>query len=319
MKQHLARGEDIPDELYINAVIAKIKEFYPALTHEEFLDKLKGLSAPVQEVNIEETEGDAVVEEGQEVQANDEENSREFYLPEESGPVQRKINYTQGWILIGYPNNYEQLKALERALSGFITVDEQESSEAEIRKNRAEIVVKAPAKNIIPRKLIRGGIDVALILDVTKEECLRRALGRRIDPTTRIVYHLEDNPPPVDQSPLIERLISINDPENSEASLIDKLTRYDKNREDMENWLKIFGIEEAQINCLQKFDGFGNRENIHAVVEAHLIQLLEFKMMEYERMLDEVNQIAIKKQEEEEERQRQEKEDARVRFVLKSQ
>lgn len=90
------------------------------------------------------------------------------------------------------------MKELETALSNFRPKDETPNSEAEIRKKRADLVVKAPAVEILPRKLILGGIDCTIILDIQKDEAMRRALGRRIDPKTNKMYHLDDIPPPVD-------------------------------------------------------------------------------------------------------------------------
>jgi len=307
IRECLAKGEEVPDELYIKAVVLKIKEFYPALTHEELLQEIQEMQT---------------VEEHEQIEQNGESNESFEEAPESaertgrSAAKQKKHRSTKGWILTGYPNNYEQVKGLEKALSGFITADEKGSSEAETRKERAEIVVKAPAKEIVTRKLIRGGIDAAIILDVPKEECIRRAVGRRVDPETGVVYHLEDNLPPTNESPLIERLISINNPENSEASLIDKLTKYDKNKDNIEKWLSMFGIEELKTSCLQKFNGFGIREDVHAQVEAHLDMIVDHKMKEYNQILNEAQQSEQRKLQEEEDRLKKEQEDARVRVLL---
>ena len=310
MKEYLARGKEIPQHLYIKAIVTKIKEFYPALSHEEFLDELRRIRGIPNKQNESSSHHD------QSAQQDDVERSHhsidEIKSEARETAAAERPKYSKGWVLMGYPNNYEQLKALENALSGFIPSDEQGNSEAENRKERAELVVRAPAKNIVPRRLIRGGLDAAVILDITKEESLRRALGRRVDPNTGIVYHLEDNPPPTDEAPLIERLVSINNAENSEASLIDRLTRYDKNSQEMENWLKIFGFEEIQVNCLQKFEGIGKREDIHAEVGNHIEKLLEYKALEQDRMLEAVELEAKRKIEEEEQRKIQEQEDARV-------
>lgn len=310
IKECLAKGEEVPDELYVKAVVLKIKEFYPALTHEELLQE------------IQEMQGAEETQEAEQIEQNGGSNVSFEEAPssaERTGrsATKKKSRSTKGWILTGYPNNYEQVKGLEKALSGFITADEKGSSEAETRKERAEIVVRAPAKEIVTRKLIRGGIDAAIILDVPKDECVRRAVGRRVDPETGVVYHLEDNLPPTNQSPLIERLISINNPENSEASLIDKLTKYDKNKDNIEKWLSMFGIEELKASCLQKFNGFGNREDVHAQVEGHLEMIIDHKMKEYNQILNEAQQSEERKRQEEEELLKQQQEDARVRIVEK--
>lgn len=40
----------------------------------------------------------------------------------------------------------------------------------------------------------------------SNETCLRRAFGRRYDNHNHSLYHLDTNPPPVDNAPLIERV-----------------------------------------------------------------------------------------------------------------
>jgi hypothetical protein len=44
------------------------------------------------------------------------------------------------------------------------------------------------------------------MLDASEEECQRRLTGRKIDPTTQVVYHPEDNPPPEGDAKLRDRL-----------------------------------------------------------------------------------------------------------------
>lgn len=55
--------------------------------------------------------------------------------------------------------------------------------------------------------MINGGIDIAFYLDIDKKESLRRACGRRIDKLTGSEYHLDENLPPIDNAPLVERLV----------------------------------------------------------------------------------------------------------------
>ncbi len=74
---------------------------------------------------------------------------------------------------------------LEKELSGFVVSDEVEKTELEKRLENAKKVVKPNAIEIIPRKLIKGGVDYVFYIDIKKEESLRRALGRRYEPFTR--------------------------------------------------------------------------------------------------------------------------------------
>jgi len=54
------------------------------------------------------------------------------------------------------------------------------------------LLVQPTGKEEPPKKLIRSGIDAVIWIDCSREECMRRALGRRYDPVNEKVYHIED-------------------------------------------------------------------------------------------------------------------------------
>lgn len=60
-------------------------------------------------------------------------------------------------------------------------------------------------------------MDAVIIINVPSQECKRRSVNRKIDPTTNTIYHLEDNPPPDNDNKLKDRLQEYIDPE-SDAS-----------------------------------------------------------------------------------------------------
>lgn len=150
------------------------------------------------------------------------------------------------------------------------------------------------------------------MLEVTKAECLRRALGRRIDLNTQKIYHIDDNPPPMNQSPLVEYLVPINSPDDSELVIVEKHNYYDINSQQVEDWFRNFGFEALQLSCLQKFDGSGAPIDIHTQVDELLTRILQLKQQEFDAFLEELATRKQREQEAEEERQRQEYEDARV-------
>ncbi len=58
-------------------------------------------------------------------------------------------------------------------------------------------VKQAEALEGLLNKVCRD-LDVVILFDVSDEEVIRRITGRRIDPKTGKVYHIEFNPPPED-------------------------------------------------------------------------------------------------------------------------
>lgn len=109
-------------------------------------------------------------------------------------------------VLLDFPQTYEQASLLETAITGFLTKDQREKTELENSLHSAEIIVKPTPIPVVPREKLKPGIDLIFHVDITKNESLRRALGRRFDSMTKQHFHLEDNPPPIDNAPLIERL-----------------------------------------------------------------------------------------------------------------
>ena len=58
-------------------------------------------------------------------------------------------------------------------------------------------------------------MGVCVYLEMPSNElCLRRAIGRRFDNHNHSLYHLDSNPPPVDNAPLIERIKPLYEVDN---------------------------------------------------------------------------------------------------------
>ena len=122
----------------------------------------------------------------------------------------------------------------------------------------------------------------------------------------------------MNQSPLVENLVPINNPEDSELAIVEKHNYYDINSAAIEEWFKNFGFEELQLNCLQKFEGTGPVIDIHTQIDELLTRILYHKQQENEAFLEEISTRKQREQEAEEERKRQEIEDARVNEFVDS-
>lgn len=126
---------------------------------------------------------------------------------------------------------------LEKALSGYQIPADLEPTQREIESEEARLLVKPTKKPAPPKTLIPSGIDAVIWFDCTRDECLRRALGRRIDSQTGIVYHIEDNKPSIEKSPLCEVIEPIDDESESMSCLVDRWVAFDQTRDGLQKWL----------------------------------------------------------------------------------
>ena len=59
--------------------------------------------------------------------------------------------------------------------------------------------------------MIKSGLDAVIWFDASREECIRRALGRRFDNVNEKMYHIEDQIPLTTNAPLCERLLPMEE------------------------------------------------------------------------------------------------------------
>lgn len=116
------------------------------------------------------------------------------------------------------------------------------------------MLVQPTAKEVPERRLIKSGLDAVLWFDVDREECLRRAVGRRYDKVNEKMYHIEDAPPLTTCAPLCERLEPMDEPNNCEATLIDKWISFDQTSAGLERWLSQFGNHDYEACVLSKIN-----------------------------------------------------------------
>jgi len=128
-----------------------------------------------------------------------------------------------GWVVEDFPETALQAKLFEKLLSGY-----DSSSVEPTRWDHESVLCKACPKGPDDpgRWLGTSGIDLVLYLSAERECVLRRSLGRRLDPETSRVYHLDTNRPPYD---LVckERMVSPIDGANPSETLSLQLAAHD--------------------------------------------------------------------------------------------
>lgn len=100
--------------------------------------------------------------------------------------VEHAIDGTDGFVLDGYPRNTAQARALDSMTD----------------------------------------LDVVLHIDVSEDELIHRLTGRRIDPETGELYHVEYNPPPEE---IADRVIQRDD--DTESTVTERLRVYRESTE----------------------------------------------------------------------------------------
>ncbi|MFC4249117.1 adenylate kinase [Natribaculum luteum] len=131
--------------------------------------------------------------------------------------VDEALTQADGFVLDGYPRNLEQAEELEEMTD----------------------------------------LDVVLMLDVSEEELVHRLTGRRLDPETGEIYHVEYNPP--EDEEVEERLVQRDD--DDEETVRERLRVYHENTEPVVEYYEEEGT-------LERVDGEQTPDDVWEDVKA---------------------------------------------------
>lgn len=131
----------------------------------------------------------------------------------------------KGWLLDGFPQSSAQVQSLERI-------------------------------NLRP--------DIYIVLDVPDEILINRCIGRRLDPVTGRIYHLENFPPETEE--IRARLVTRSD--DTKEKVKSRLETYKKNAE---------AISLAYLDIQRTVDGNRIKEVVFEEVSSLLVQVLKAK------------------------------------------
>ena len=56
-------------------------------------------------------------------------------------------------------------------------------------------IAPSEAKNENRNASLLPGVDLVILLDADNDVCIQRAVGRKFDPLTEQIYHIQQNPP----------------------------------------------------------------------------------------------------------------------------
>ena len=284
IKKSLLNGEAISDEVYAELLIEYIKIDFPMKedyeVSKEIIDRVERKEQILEEI-----------EKNKEQNANRPKafEKRDRELNEELMKI--SIEASKGFVLVNYPNTYNQAKILENKLSGYVNENESPELKSTKLKNIFEILLDKSEKILPPFKLITGGFDFIFYLNVPGTECVRRAIGRRVffDEKTgmKVTYHLEDNKPPVDSGKNIcEKLKKIDDDNHSESSLVTRHLAFENSINQVVNFYQPFGFEEKGLKSFEIIDGNRELDYVTQDILSYVNQLVELNEQKDQEIYD---------------------------------
>jgi len=164
-----------------------------------------------------------------------------------------------GFVLDSYPETAAQAKLLEKGLTGY----DPEQDKARPKGSKVAPCDDEPAPAAPP-----AGLDLVLRVDVSDDTARKRALGRRLDPQSGTLYHLEYDPPP-DEPGLHERLVAVADAADAEV-LRPALASYGDAEAPLAEWL-------GGLDVLLALDGESSFEGVALEAEKAVGELRERK------------------------------------------
>lgn len=182
-------------------------------------------------------------------------------------------------------------KLLEQKLTGHIDLEERKNQEGESQKQRVGVLSHPEENTEVLEENLLSGLDFILSLSISPEEMSRRIKGRRQDPQTSIIYHIEDNPPPTDVKGLNERLIAVVD-EFSDGKAENMYEGFMKNLEEMKAWYQRFG------KVSQDIEGHGKLFEVFERIDKHISNVLSEKHEEYDILIGDKQREEVKDSEE---------------------
>ena len=305
MKLQLESGSEITETLVSDLLVAKIKADFAYKQQAEIDEDVRKVIEREEEIKEQIQQAESIKGKSFKNQAPvDEEN-----LKKELEELSKFTNY--GWILVDFPGSLSQASSLEAKLSGYLPSIDKEICMRNEKLTSACRIIEPSDKPNIRDTLIESGMDTVLWLETSKEECRRRALGRRIDVLNDNEFHIDDHPPPTANAPLCERLMPVIEPERAEEVIPDKHLAFDKNSKKLKGWFSKFGYEQEEDEST-KFDLChfinGESSNPEEVVENNKVldQILSRKQQQWndkrEQFRTEINEEKERLRLEEEQR-----------------
>ena len=301
------KKKDLTDEAKIHIFIEQIKKDFPLKEGDIYEDIAKrNLRKQTIEQDLE-----RLKEECEKKKKYGTKEIKEQQLLEKELEDLTKEGYN-GFILVDFPNNYNQYIKFENIMTGFI---QQIDKEENIRDKYLDLLTFSIDKpysnisNLCPevmnylgygnKNLFKSFFNNYIWLEINEEQTLKRVNDRLIDENTNIIYHKEFDPPPQNDKKLLERLQPVTEP--SIDNIKNELKKYDIEFPKILSYISLFHnlkkitklnknevfeeIDEILLNAVKKFE---DREIKDEIVDLNNFDPDDSENIKYFKKLNEV-------------------------------
>ena len=271
IKHRLGNGEGVPDDIYAELLCEYIKIDFPPKEDFEVTSEI-----------IERVSRKEKVKE--EIEKNKEENIKRPKTFERKDKelndelMKISLEASKGFVVVNFHNTYNQAKLLEKILSGYIPKNESRQLKSNKMKNLFSIVLDKSEEILPPHKLILGGFDFIFYINVPGNECIRRAVGRRlfydIKEKEKIIYHLEDKLPSTDSN-ICENLKKVGNIDRCESALVTRHLSFENSVDEVISFYQPFGFENKHLKSFEEINGNQEKDYVTQNILTYINQLVE--------------------------------------------
>ena len=299
IKQRLGNGEGVPDDIYAELLCEYIKIDFPPKEDFEVANEI------IERVSRKEK----VLEE---IEKNKEENIKRPKTFERKDKelndelMKISLEASKGFVVVNFPNTYNQAKLLENILSGYIPKNESRQLKSNKMKNIFSIVLDKSEEILPPNKLILGGFDFIFYINVPGNECIRRAVGRRlfydIKEKENIIYHLEDKLPSTDTN-ICENLKKVGNIDRCESALVTRHLSFENSVDEVISFYQPFGFENKHLQSFEEINGNQEKDYVTQNILTYINQLVELNEEHDQEIYEKHENESIEEEDEGEEEQ----------------
>ena len=271
IKLRLGEGEGVPDEIYAELLCEYIKiDFPPKEDYEvtnEIIERVSRKEKVLEEIEKNKEEN---IKRPKTFERKDKELNDEL--------MKISLEASKGFVIVNFPNTYNQAKLLENILSGYIPKSESRPMKSLRMKNLFSIVLDQSEEILPPNKLILGGFDFIFYINVPSNECTRRAVGRRLyyDAKNKenIIYHLEDKLPPTDSN-ICENLKKVGNIDRTESALVTRHLSFENCVNEVISFYQPFGFEHKHLQSFEEINGNQGKDYVTQDILTYINKLVE--------------------------------------------